>query len=61
LFDNAASSWTVSEPRARGLILVLDMAAMTCTLEHEYLPYVDEASPSQGNARQQPNDDMLLG
>jgi hypothetical protein len=61
LFDNAASSWTQSAPRAKGMILVLDMAAMTCELEQDYLPYVDEASPSQGSTRRQPNGDVLNG
>lgn len=43
------------------MILVLDMDAMTCTLEQEYLPYIDEASPSQGSTRVQPNGDVLSG
>jgi hypothetical protein len=43
------------------MILVLDMAAMTCTLEQEFLPYINEPSPSQGDARQQPNGDVLAG
>jgi len=61
LFDNAASSWTESAERARGMILVLDMEAMTCELEQDYLPYVDETSPSQGSTRRQPNGDVLAG
>jgi hypothetical protein len=41
--------------------LVLDMAAMTCTLEQDYLPYTNITSESQGSTRQQPNGDVLAG
>jgi len=61
LFDNAATSWTQSAETARGMILVLDMTAMTCNLEREYLPYANETSESQGSTRQQPNGDVLAG
>jgi hypothetical protein len=61
LFDNAASSWTVSAETARGMILVLDMEAMTCKLDQDFLPPANEPSPSQGGTRQQPNGDVLAG
>lgn len=61
LFDNAATSWTQSAPTARGMILVLDMAAMTCNLEQDYIPYANQTSESQGSTRKQPNGDVLAG
>lgn len=61
LFDNAATGWVEEEPRARSMILNIDMDAMTVSLEHDYPPYLEEASPSQGSTRVQPNGDVLSG
>lgn len=61
LFDNAATGWVQEEPRARSMILVLDMENMSVSLERDYPPYVEEASVSQGSTRVQPNGDVLAG
>ncbi|OXM76964.1 hypothetical protein C364_05475 [Cryptococcus neoformans Bt63] len=61
IFDNAASSWESDERMARGLLLNVDIDAMSITLAHEYLPWNQTVSPSQGSMQEQTNGNYILG
>lgn len=46
---------------ARGLLLNVDIDAMSITLAHEYLPWNQTVSPSQGSMQEQTNGNYILG
>ncbi|EEB96406.1 hypothetical protein MPER_04468, partial [Moniliophthora perniciosa FA553] len=61
LFDNAGMFGVYNEESARGLIIDLDLQAMTATLVQDYLPWNRAVSESQRSMQVQPNGDVLIG
>ncbi|KAM5346426.1 hypothetical protein ACJ41O_009431 [Fusarium nematophilum] len=61
VFDNGSNGHQKSAKFSRGLMISLDVGAMTATLEQDYMPPQKILSPSQGSVQVLPNGNVLVG
>ncbi|RSL86363.1 hypothetical protein CEP51_002854 [Fusarium floridanum] len=61
VFDNGSNGHQNSAKYSRGLMINLDIDAMTVSLEQEYISPQKMLSPSQGSVQVLPNGNVLIG
>lgn len=61
VFDNGSNGRQKSAKFSRGLMIDLDLDAMTAKLRHAYVSPDRVLSPSQGSVQVLPNDNVLVG